>query len=110
MAGPAQQRYLAGVAMTGALGCWGGSGNHTVGVCIFTYAGTVRVGFMVDAAAVPDPESLLAAFELEAATLTSIGTIGALNGAAGRRGPRGGGPVGESGACALRRRGAGFTT
>lgn len=100
VAGPAQQRYLAGVPMTGALGWVPGSGNHTVGVCIFTYAGTVRVGFMVDAAAVPDPESLLAAFELEAATLTSIGTVGALNGAAGSRGPRGGGLVGESGGLA----------
>jgi hypothetical protein len=75
--------------MTGALGWVPGSGNHSVGACIFTYAGTVRVGFMVDATIVPDPEALLEAFELEVAALASIGTLGTLAGAAGRRDPRG---------------------
>jgi WS/DGAT/MGAT family acyltransferase len=89
VAGPTQQRLLAGVPMTGALGWVPGSGNHSVGVCIFTYAGTVRVGFMVDATIVPDPEALLEAFELEVAALASIGTLGTLAGAAGRRDPRG---------------------
>jgi WS/DGAT/MGAT family acyltransferase len=92
VAGPTRQRFLAGVRMTGALGWVPGSGNHTVGACIFTYAGTVRVGFMVDAATVPDPEALLGAFELEVATLASIGTLGTLAGVAGvagRHDPRG---------------------
>ena len=97
VAGPTQQRFLAGVPMTGALGWVPGSGNHTVGVCIFTYAGTVRVGFMVDVATVPDPEALLGAFEVEVATLASIGTLSTLDGVAGRRSPRGRSADGRSG-------------
>jgi len=42
-----------------------GSGRQTVGVCIFSYARQVRVGFKVDAATVPDPERLVEAFDAE---------------------------------------------
>ena len=41
--------------MSGILGWVPGSGRQTLGVCIFTYAGTVRVGFISDAAVIPDP-------------------------------------------------------
>ncbi|MGH3506609.1 MAG: wax ester/triacylglycerol synthase family O-acyltransferase [Nocardioidaceae bacterium] len=61
--GPKQARYLAGSEITGILGWVPGSGKHTVGVCIFTYADTVRVGFMVDAESVPDADALVTAFE-----------------------------------------------
>ncbi|EWT02845.1 hypothetical protein N865_03395 [Intrasporangium oryzae NRRL B-24470] len=73
VAGPRSVRTLAGVPVTGVLGWVPGSGRHTVGVCIFTYAGTVRVGFMTDAAVVPDPERLLAAFEDELDHIVRIG-------------------------------------
>jgi WS/DGAT/MGAT family acyltransferase len=73
VAGPRSIRTLAGIPVTGVLGWVPGSGKHTVGVCIFTYAGTVRVGFMTDVAIVPDPEKLLAAFEDELDHLVRIG-------------------------------------
>jgi hypothetical protein len=73
VAGPRSTRTLAGIPVTGVMGWVPGSGKHVVGVCIFTYAGTVRVGFMTDAAVVPDPELLLAAFEDELDNLVHIG-------------------------------------
>src|SRR5680860_1440625 len=47
--GPQQQRYVAGVPITGIVSWVPGSGRQTLGVCIFSFAGTVRVGFKVDA-------------------------------------------------------------
>ncbi|TQN48891.1 diacylglycerol O-acyltransferase [Humibacillus xanthopallidus] len=73
VAGPRSTRTLAGVPIAGVMGWVPGSGTHVVGVCIFTYAGTVRVGFMTDVAVVPDPELLLAAFEDELDHLVHIG-------------------------------------
>lgn len=61
--GPGSTRYLAGSRISGALGWVPGSGNQTVGVCIFSYDGTVRVGFKTDATVVPDPELLVSAFD-----------------------------------------------
>ena len=63
---------LAGVPVEGVLGWVPGSGSHTVGVCIFTYAGTVRVGVITDAALVPDPERIVAAFEAELDLFVSL--------------------------------------
>jgi diacylglycerol O-acyltransferase / wax synthase len=67
--GPTEPRYLAGVEVTGVLGWVPGSGGQTLGVCIFSYADTVRIGFKVDAATVPDPEQLIAFFDAELASL-----------------------------------------
>jgi len=61
--GPQKQRYIAGVPIAGAVGWVPGSGRHTLGVCIFSLAGVVRVGFKVDAAMVPDVEKLVHAFD-----------------------------------------------
>jgi WS/DGAT/MGAT family acyltransferase len=72
--GPTGRRRLAGVPVDGILGWVPGSGSHTLGVCIFTYAGTVRVGVLTDAAVVPDPERLVAAFEAELDLLVSLAT------------------------------------
>jgi diacylglycerol O-acyltransferase / wax synthase len=74
--GPREPRTFAGVPVTGVLGWVPGSGTHTVGVCIFTYAGSVRVGFMVDAGVVPEPQSLLVAFEDEVEALVRLGRDG----------------------------------
>src|SRR5665647_647023 len=61
--GPQQQRYVAGVPITGIV-CWvPGSGRQTLGVCIFSFAGMVRVGFKVDADTLPNPEKLVHAFD-----------------------------------------------
>ncbi len=63
--GPREHRYLAGTRITSLLGWVPGSGDHTLGTCIFTYAGTVRVGFKTDSGVIPDPERILAAFHAE---------------------------------------------
>ena len=70
--GPRSRLRLAGVPVDGVLGWVPGSGTHTVGVSIFTYAGTVRVGVVTDASLVPDPERLIAAFEAELDLLVSL--------------------------------------
>jgi hypothetical protein len=61
--GPQKQRYMAGVPIAGAVGWVPGSGRHSLGVCIFSLAGVIRVGFKVDAAMVPDVEKLVHAFD-----------------------------------------------
>jgi WS/DGAT/MGAT family acyltransferase len=63
--GPATARYLAGARVTGMLGWVPGSAHQTLGVCILTYAGTVRVGFLVDAERVRDPDDLVDGLNLE---------------------------------------------
>ena len=63
--GPREPRYVAGTRVAGVLGWVPGSGRQTLGACIFSYARSVRVGFKVDALAVPDPERLVTAFEDE---------------------------------------------
>lgn len=63
--GPRRPRYLAGTRIAGVLGWVPGSGGQTLGVAIYTYADTVRIGFKVDAATVPDPDQLVAAFDEE---------------------------------------------
>jgi len=61
--GPRTLRYVAGVPIAGAVSWVPGSGQQTLGVCIFSLAGTVRVGFKVDAATLPNPEKLVHAFD-----------------------------------------------
>lgn len=70
--GPREHRYLAGTRINGLLGWVPGSGNQTLGTCIFTYAGTVRVGFKADAIAIPDPERILADFHDELQALFGL--------------------------------------
>lgn len=70
--GPRRRRWLAGAPVTGVLGWVPGSGQHTVGICIFTYDATVRVGVITDAALVPEPQRLVAAFEAELDVFTSL--------------------------------------
>ena len=70
--GPREARYLAGTRITGLLGWVPGSGEQTLGTCIFTYAGTVRIGFKTDTAVIPDPEQILAAFHAELEALESL--------------------------------------
>lgn len=67
--GPQEPRYLAGVEVAGVLGWVPGSGGQTLGVCIFSYAGQVRIGFKVDATTVSDPDQLVSYFEDELVAL-----------------------------------------
>ncbi|WP_198950311.1 wax ester/triacylglycerol synthase family O-acyltransferase [Kineosporia sp. A_224] len=71
--GPADRRTLAGVPMTGVLGWVPQAADQTLGVCVFSYAGTVRVGFRTDAATVTDPELLVAGFDAALAELVALG-------------------------------------
>ena len=70
--GPLTGRYVAGSRIAGLLGWVPGSGRQTVGVSIFSYDQSVRIGFKVDAGVVPDPEKLVHAFEEEMAVLLRI--------------------------------------
>lgn len=70
--GPRRRRWLAGAPLTGVLGWVPGSGRHTVGICIFTYDANVRVGVITDAALVPEPQRLVAAFEAELDVFASL--------------------------------------
>jgi len=63
--GPTSDRWVAGAHLEGVLGWVPGSGKQTLGVCIFSYNRTVRVGFKTDATIVPDPERLVATFDEE---------------------------------------------
>jgi diacylglycerol O-acyltransferase len=72
VAGPGQPRYVAGTPISGVLGWVPGSGKQTLGVCIFSYAGTVRIGFKTDATVIPDAERLVRAFDEEMAELLRI--------------------------------------
>jgi diacylglycerol O-acyltransferase / wax synthase len=71
--GPRQERYLAGARVGGILGWVPCASHQTLGTCIFTYAGAVRVGFKTDAAAIPDPDWILTAFIAELDALFEFG-------------------------------------
>jgi diacylglycerol O-acyltransferase / wax synthase len=71
--GPREPRYLAGTRIRGVLGWAPESGDQTLGMCVFTYAGSVQVGFKVDALRIPQPEKLVYAFEQEVAELARLG-------------------------------------
>jgi diacylglycerol O-acyltransferase / wax synthase len=63
--GPREPRYLAGSRINRVLSWPPESGDQTLGISLFSYAGDVQVGFRVDAEHIPDPERLVAAFEAE---------------------------------------------
>jgi len=63
VAGPTGLRYLAGTPLAGTLGWVPGSGGQSLGICIYTYNDAVRVGFKVDAGLIPEPDTLVHAFE-----------------------------------------------
>ena len=65
--GPRRPMALAGSRVEGMVGWAPTSGRQAVTVCIFSYAGRVSVGFGTDAAVVPDPGRLVAAFDAEVA-------------------------------------------
>ncbi|GAA4403432.1 wax ester/triacylglycerol synthase family O-acyltransferase [Fodinibacter luteus] len=72
VAGPMAGRYLAGARISSILGWVPGSGRQTLGVCIFSYDGVVRVGFKADATVITAPERLVHAFDDEMDTLVRL--------------------------------------
>lgn len=74
--GPRQQRYVAGVPIAGVVSWVPGSGRQTLGVCIFSFADTVWVGFKSDATVIPDAEKLVHAFDEEMDELLRIAKAG----------------------------------
>jgi diacylglycerol O-acyltransferase / wax synthase len=68
--GPRETMYLAGSPVRGVLVWAPVSGNVAMSVSIFSYAGSVTIGVMTDAGLVPDPQTIVAAFTEELATLS----------------------------------------
>jgi diacylglycerol O-acyltransferase len=62
---------FAGATVDGIIGWVPRGGDMTFGVAIFSYNGAVTVGFSTDAAVIPDPETLVTAFEDEVATMSA---------------------------------------
>jgi diacylglycerol O-acyltransferase len=67
--GPSSTRYFAGRRMVGVLGWVPGASHQTLGACIFSYDGQVRVGFKADSTVIPDVANLVAALDDEMADL-----------------------------------------
>jgi WS/DGAT/MGAT family acyltransferase len=67
--GPTSVRYFAGRELVGVLGWVPGASHQTLGACIFSYNGQVRVGFKADSTVIPDVENLVAALDDEMADL-----------------------------------------
>jgi WS/DGAT/MGAT family acyltransferase len=67
--GPRQPVYMAGTPVRGVLVWAPCSGGVAMSVSIFSYAGEVTIGLMVDAGLVPDPEAIISAFEREVGSL-----------------------------------------
>lgn len=70
--GPAEPRYLAGSRIRRILSWPPENGDQTLGVSIFSYAGSLQVGFRADATNVPDPDRLVAAFEAQVTDLARL--------------------------------------
>jgi diacylglycerol O-acyltransferase len=69
--GPERRLYLAGREITGLMFWVPQSGRVGLGVSMFSYAGTVRLGIACDARLVPDPEALIDSFHAELEDLLS---------------------------------------
>ncbi len=70
--GPSTPRYVAGTRITGLLGWVPESGNQTLGTSIFSYDGSVFVGFKVDTGVITHPEELVSAFGAEIEALRQL--------------------------------------
>ncbi len=74
--GPTAPRYVAGTRISSMLGWVPESGDQVLGTSIFSYDGSVFVGFKVDTGVIPRPEALLVAFMAEIEALCSLAPIG----------------------------------
>jgi hypothetical protein len=69
--GPREPVYVAGTRVGGVLVWAPCAGAVSMSVSIFSYAGDVTVGFLVDAGLVPDPDVLVAHLRDELAALSA---------------------------------------
>lgn len=67
--GPRGEMYLAGTPLRGVIAWVPRSGQQPMGVSIFSYNNEVTVGLAVDAALVPEPETIIKDFRDELAAL-----------------------------------------
>jgi diacylglycerol O-acyltransferase / wax synthase len=72
--GPRDPVYFAGSPVRGVLVWAPRSGSVGVSVAIFSYAGEIRIGLMVDAGLIPDPDRIVEAFEREIEALLRLKT------------------------------------
>jgi diacylglycerol O-acyltransferase len=70
--GPQERLYLAGAPLEALLAWVPKSGALGIGVSILSYAGQIRVGVITDAGLVPDPEAIVAGFQVEFDALLEI--------------------------------------
>lgn len=70
--GPRKPVYLAGKPITGVLVWAPCSGDVSMTISIFSYAGDLTVGLMADAKLIPDPDELITDFEDELAELLEM--------------------------------------
>jgi hypothetical protein len=63
--GPREKVYFAGSPVAGVLVWAPRSGSVGMSVAIFSYAGQITVGLMVDAGLVPEPAEIISEFEGE---------------------------------------------
>jgi diacylglycerol O-acyltransferase / wax synthase len=97
--GPQQPVYLTGTEIGGVLVWAPCSGSVSMSVSIFSYAGEVTVGLMVDAGLVQDPKPIVKSIESEVEALLRLKRNG--DAAAGRpRDGRGGSHAGREGGSA----------
>lgn len=70
--GPRKPVYIAGTPISGVLVWAPCSGNVSMTISIFSYAGDLTVGLMADSGLVPDPEELVTDFEKELSRLLEL--------------------------------------
>ena len=75
--GPREEIYLAGKAMRSIMVWVPQSAKLGLGVSILSYAGQVRLGVATDSGLVPDPETIIEAFQEEMAEMMAAATPGA---------------------------------
>lgn len=73
--GPRQTLYFAGAAIRRLLFWVPHSGDISMGLSIFSYAGSVTLGLDVDEALVPDPERIIEHFYAEMAELQRLAAV-----------------------------------
>jgi WS/DGAT/MGAT family acyltransferase len=71
--GPRQRVYFAGSPVRGVLVWAPRSGSVAMSVAIFSYAGEITVGLMVDEGLIPDPEEIIRSFGREVEALSRLG-------------------------------------
>ena len=70
--GPREQLYFAGTKLAGVIGWVPAGGTIGMGMSIFSYNGGVTVGFQVDPGLVPDPETIVAAYQRQVSELRQL--------------------------------------